>query len=72
MSRVRPTLVATVAALGGAAAAYLLAGRAQGLHWGATKEEVARAMPGDDLLPDADVLATRAMTIDAPPDAIWP
>jgi hypothetical protein len=29
-------------------------------------------MPGDDLLPDADVLATRAMTIDAPPDAIWP
>jgi hypothetical protein len=72
MSRVRPSLVATAAALGGAAAAYLLANRARCLHWGAMEEEVERAMPGDDLLPDADVLATRATTIDAPPDAIWP
>jgi hypothetical protein len=29
-------------------------------------------MPGDDLMPDADLLATRAITIDAPPEAIWP
>lgn len=29
-------------------------------------------MPGDDLLPDADLVATRAITIAAPPDAVWP
>lgn len=28
--------------------------------------------PGDDLLEAADVVATRAITIDAPPSAIWP
>jgi hypothetical protein len=29
-------------------------------------------MPGDELLRDADMVATRAITIDAPPSAIWP
>ena len=29
-------------------------------------------LPGDDLLPDAGLVTTRAITIDAPPDAIWP
>jgi hypothetical protein len=31
-----------------------------------------RALPGDELLEDADILATRAITIDAPPSAVWP
>ncbi len=30
------------------------------------------AMPGDDLLPRPDLLATRAITIEAPASAIWP
>jgi hypothetical protein len=42
------------------------------LTWGATPEEAARVLPGDELLADADIVATRAITIDAPPDAIWP
>ena len=42
------------------------------LTWGATHEEVARTLPGDELLPDAAVLSTRAVTIDAPPSAVWP
>jgi len=29
-------------------------------------------MPGDDLLPDADLSSTRGITIDAPPSAVWP
>lgn len=42
------------------------------MTWGATDEEVAAALPGDELLPDADGVATRAITIDAPPEAIYP
>lgn len=41
-------------------------------HWGATAEEVEAPMPGDDLIPDAQYRATRAITIDAPPEAVWP
>lgn len=42
------------------------------LTWGATASEVERPLPGDDLLAAPDVLATRAIEIDAPPSAIWP
>ncbi len=42
------------------------------LTWGATVEEAARRLPGDDLLEDADIVTTRAITIDAPPAAVWP
>jgi hypothetical protein len=42
------------------------------LTWGATDEEAARTLPGDDLLEDAAVVSTRAITIDAPPAAVWP
>lgn len=42
------------------------------LTWGATAEEAARPLPGDELLEDADIVSTRAITIDAPPSAVWP
>ena len=42
------------------------------LHWGATDAEVASTMPGDDLLHHAQFEATRAITIAAPPAAVWP
>jgi sulfhydrogenase subunit delta len=42
------------------------------LHWGATDAEVATPMPGDELLPDPSFDATRAITIAAPPEAVWP
>ena len=42
------------------------------LRWGATAAEVAGSMPGDALLPRAQFRATRAITIDAPPEAVWP
>ena len=51
---------------------YLLLFRHWCLTWGARDDEVARKLPGDELLPDAGLVTTRAITIDAPPDAIWP
>ena len=42
------------------------------LRWGATDEEVARAMPGDDVVKQPTFNATRAVTIQARPEEIWP
>lgn len=42
------------------------------LGWGATAEELRASMPGDQLLPGARFRATRAITIAAPPAAVWP
>jgi hypothetical protein len=41
-------------------------------RWGATGEEVARAMPLDDRVTDPNAISTRAITIDAQPDKVWP
>jgi len=40
-------------------------------RWGATDEEVGVAMPGDELIPDA-ASTTRAITIAARPEQVWP
>jgi hypothetical protein len=42
------------------------------LTWGATAVEAEARLPGDELLQDADAVATRAITIDAPATAVWP
>jgi hypothetical protein len=42
------------------------------LTWGATSEEAASRLPGDELLEDADGVSTRAITIDAPAGSVWP
>jgi hypothetical protein len=42
------------------------------LTWGATPEEAAATMPGDDLLPRAQYRTTRAIAIDATPSEVWP
>jgi hypothetical protein len=51
---------------------YLLWARPYQLRWGATDEEVNRAMAGDELDPAAMFLATRAIQIDGTPAEIWP
>jgi hypothetical protein len=53
-------------------AAYFRRLRPEVLNWGATDEEVARTMPGDDILPDANLQTTRAVTIAAAPEDVWP
>lgn len=42
------------------------------MRWGATDAEVARAMPGDDVVTHPTFNATRAVTIQARPEEIWP
>jgi hypothetical protein len=42
------------------------------VRWGATDDEVRGSMPGDELVPQASLSATRAITIDAPPERVWP
>lgn len=42
------------------------------LTWGATREEAAGQLPGDDLLADPAMCSTRAILVAAPPSAIWP
>lgn len=39
---------------------------------GATDEELAAPMPGDDLVTRPKLGYTRAVTIDAPPEVVWP
>ncbi len=41
------------------------------LHWGATRAEVDGVLPGDAVLPRADLVSTRAITIDARPEDVW-
>ena len=42
------------------------------LTWGSTDEEIARPMPGDEVLVQPTFNATRAVTIEATPEEIWP
>jgi hypothetical protein len=65
------TLGARSVALGSGLAA-IVALRAGCLRWGASDAEVKMVLPGDELMPRADLMATRAVTIQAGPDAVWP
>lgn len=42
------------------------------LMWGSTQEEVARGMPGDEVVLAPTFSATRAVTVKGRPEAIWP
>ena len=66
------TLLVTAGTLIGGAALYRSLLRGPILTWGATRDEARGRLPGDELLKDADGTATRAITIDAPPAAVWP
>ena len=52
--------------------AYTRLVRGQVLTWGATEVEATARLPGDELLEEADGVATRAIEIEAPPQAVWP
>jgi hypothetical protein len=62
----------TLASIGAAAMLYRLLLRRPILNWGATDTEANARLPGDELLEEADGVATRAITIDAPASAVWP
>jgi hypothetical protein len=60
------------AVVGGIAAAYISGGRSRQLRWGATDEEFDASLAGDDLIATPDLIATRAITIHASADRVWP
>jgi hypothetical protein len=68
----RTRAAAIAVAASGSVAALAFSGRAHLLRWGATDEEIAASQPGDDLMSNANVTATRAITIRRSPDVVWP
>jgi hypothetical protein len=68
--RNRSRTVAATAGLGLAISA--LRGRERRLRWGATNQEVRGSLPGDDLIPVANLSATRAISVGRRRDVVWP
>jgi hypothetical protein len=61
-------LIAALGLLG----VYAFAIRPRLLRWGATDDEVTGPYPGVDIIPGGTRGGTMAVTIDAPPSAVWP
>ena len=61
-------LLAVVAAATAAEMGLIHLGRT----YGSTTAERRASLPGDDIIPDARVQTDHAVTIDAPPSAVWP
>ena len=73
MSEIRPMRRFALVGFGAlAGAAFTGLYRPWHLRWGATDAELAAALPGDGLIPDAEFHPTRAITIAARPEEIWP
>ncbi len=62
-------LCAALAALG---LVFALAVRPWYLSWGANGFEQVMPLPGDDIVADAGTQETRAITVHAPADSVWP
>ena len=69
--RVRAVL-RTLRIIGIGVSVYLRVIRPWQLRWGATDDELRRAMPGDEIVTCPTFNATRAVTVQAPPSMIWP
>src|SRR5450755_1930106 len=61
-----------VVGLTAVAVAGILVARRWQLRWGATVEESGESLPGDDLISDPDLAATRAITVGAAAGQVWP
>jgi hypothetical protein len=64
----RPGALAGLAGL----AAYALLARPWLENWGSSEDERSASLPGDELVPEPGIQTTRAVTIDAPVDEVWP
>jgi hypothetical protein len=60
------------AAIGGSVLVYERVVRPWWQTWGIDQRDVARPLPGDDLVPGARTIDTRSIEIDAPPTDVWP
>jgi hypothetical protein len=66
----RPGQLALASA--GALVGYLWVVRPWLLHWGATAEERSKTLPGDELVDRPGIQTTRAVTVEAPVEQVWP
>ena len=65
--------VAAVTAVSAVPVLYAVWIRRRLLTWGATRDEITRAWPGDELIPDSNTSdCTMATTLPAPPEQVWP
>lgn len=71
MGKQRPLLAAAMAAVG-VVGLYRWVMQPRMYTWGATPEEITAVLPGDELVEPGAPRTTRAVTIDAPPEAVWP
>ncbi len=74
--RKQPTLLTLTGRMTGlgalALSTYWFVLRPKHLRWGATDGELHRILPGDDLVPQAKIAATHAITIKARAEDVWP
>ncbi len=67
-----PVVTATAAVAGGAALAWGQLLRPRLARWGASDREVRGPYPGAEWVPGGERSMTMAVTIDAPPEQVWP
>jgi len=72
MGKNRRFILVTLVILAAWLAVYSAALRPWFLDWGATRDERTRTLPGQELAPVGAQPHTRAVTVDAPPDRVWP
>ncbi len=72
MLRLRKAILRLLLVCLAALAVYAVAVRPWFLSWGATAREIRKTLPGDSVLPNAPSAATRAITIQAAPERVWP
>jgi hypothetical protein len=73
MKEKAPSCTTVGVLLGGSLAAlYVWKVRPGMATWGTEGNEASQPLPGDEHVPEPMVQATRAVTIDAPPEKVWP
>jgi hypothetical protein len=70
--RIRRSLYLVAGAAVAAEVVTYLLWRPRMLRWGATAEEASAPLPGDDRTPHPRLQTTHAVTIDVPPERVWP
>lgn len=66
------TALISAGAACGVAGLYFVWLRPWHLSWGARADELQMPLPGDHAIPTPQIVATRAIDIAAPPEAVWP
>ena len=73
MKRKAPSCTIAAALLGGSLAAlYVWKVRPWMATWGTEGDKARQPLPGDEHVPGPMLQATRAVTVDAPPEEVWP